>query len=164
MKKLPLLCLAALLMAGCGANAKLTFNQPDNCAELGGTVLSTGGCYIPCYGDSKCQELGQGLEECVGDSNIWTYNYCYPLECEGLTGWIQGGVRCFLKCNGKDDKSTCPSGYTCVERTGSDDDQKEYYCSGYQYSQTGTSCSGCGPGSCSGNCRYCSSCTSSYHL
>ncbi len=160
MKKMGLLFLSVLVFAGCGANAKLTFNKPDNCAALGGTVLSTGGCLIPCMTDSECSKKGEGLEECVGYWNIWTYNYCYPLECEGLTGWIQGGARCFLECSGEDDTTTCPSGYTCVEYTGSENDKKEYYCSGYEYSHpSGGDCAYCSPGSCAGKCQFCSSCT-----
>lgn len=139
------------------------------CDAFGGTITSTGGCYVPCSSNDDCPENS----ECWG-SATWSIYYCKPsgytygstYTCTTGYGDDASGYdeSCNLSCSLSYGDAQCPSGFRCtetygVERYGLAHDG---FCTGYQ-DNSGSGggsgvCSGCGGLFCSGRCVGCPGC------
>ena len=138
------------------------------CTSFGGTITSTGGCYVPCSSNDDCPENS----ECK--MGTWSVSYCtasgytYGSTYTCTTGYGDDASgydqMCNLSCDLSYGNTQCPSGFRCVETYGVETYGLAHdgFCTGYQ-DNSGSSggsgvCSGCGGLFCSGRCVGCPGC------
>ncbi len=138
------------------------------CTAFGGTITSTGGCYLPCSSNDDCPENS----ECK--MGTWSVSYCtasgytYGSTYTCTTGYGDDASgydqMCNLSCDLSYGNTQCPSGFRCVETYGVETYGLAHdgFCTGYQ-DNSGSSggsgvCSGCGGLFCSGRCVGCPGC------
>ena len=145
--------------SGSGSSDKTYNFWTDDCATMGGKMLSSGACYIPCSSDNDCKKY-IGSSQCFGGKY-----YCEPDSCNNKPGWydVHGGLFtpwCVISCSGPNDTTTCPPELpTCIK----DDGTKDRYRCGIKSSSSGGGggyCKqlGCGGIFCSGKCIGCPGC------
>ena len=150
-------------------NSVKKWNWKTNaCESFGGTITSTGGCYLSCSSDDDCPE---GSECRTG---TWSVSYCtasgysYGSTYTCTTGYGDDASgydqMCNLSCDLSYGNTQCPSGFRCAETYGVETYGLAHdgFCTGYQdnSSSDGGSgvCSGCGGLFCSGRCIGCPGC------
>jgi hypothetical protein len=136
------------------ASAQLSW-LTSSCSELGGTVLSTGACHVPCSASGGCPDTVEDVR-CGNSSN----QYCRPASCSsaadcGGAGWVCSYSFCHPSCSvstAGSQSSECPPSFDC-SRLMSSDALACYFLSG-----GGNTCGGCGKDSAGGCCGgiYCS--------